>query len=227
MDTDRIARAPAPIRLLVVDGHPITRWALTRMADDEPDLMALGGAGTAAEALQLVSALKPDVITIDISLPDRDGLELARELRDRFALLGIVIFTDRGEDDELFRALETGASAFVAKTASTPEILAAVRHAAVSASSFSSRGLADALQRRKVSLGGALSERELQVLRLLLAGHSIPIIAADLYISPSTAKTYVARLYEKLGAHNRAQALMSAIRLGLVEATERERRAVS
>src|SRR5216683_3268261 len=98
------------------------------------------------------------------------------------------MLTSSGEDDLLFRALETGASAFVAKTAPVAEVIAAIRHAAVAASSFTAVGLAGALSRRRTAM----------------------------YVSQSTAKTYVARLYDKLGAANRSQALMTAVHLGLI-----------
>jgi DNA-binding NarL/FixJ family response regulator len=205
-------------RLVFIDRHPVTRLGLALMVDGQPDLQTVGQAGTATEAISLIGALRPDVVTIGLSLPDRPGLELAAELRDRFEGLGIVIFTGRGEDDVLFRALETGASAFVSKTASAPEIVGAIRHAAVSASSFSSRGLAAALRRRQEAPAvPVLSEREQQVLKLLLAGLSVPDLAIRLHISASTAKTYVARLYDKLGANSKAQALLTAVRLGLVD----------
>jgi len=206
------------VRLLVVESHPVTRWGLTKMADEQPDLHVVGETDSAAEAIRLVASLQPDVVTIGISLLDRNGLDLARELRDRCDALGIVILTGSGEDDVLFRALETGVSAFVSKRAAVDEILAAIRHAAAAASSFSASGLAAALRRRQDTVDRCtLSTRERQVLCLLSAGHSVPALAAALYISVSTAKTYVARLYDKLGASNRSQALMAAVRLGLVE----------
>lgn len=215
---DHEERPTTAADLIIVDSHPVTRLGLALMVNGQPDLHTVGEAGTAAQAIGLIGALQPDVVTIGLSLPDRDGLELAAELRDRFEGLGIVIFTARGEDDVLFRALETGASAFVSKTASSPEILGAIRHAAVAASSFSSRGLAAALRRRQLAPAlPVLSERERQVLSLLLAGLSVPDLAVRLHISASTAKTYVARLYDKLGANSKAQALLTAVRLGLVE----------
>jgi len=204
------------IRVLVVDGHPVTRWGLGRVTNEQADMQTVGEAGSAAEALALSAALLPDVVTIGISLPDRDGLQLARELRDRNHNLGIVILTGRGEDDVLFRALDSGASAFISKGATAPEILSAIRHSAVAASSFTAPGLAQALRRRSVEPERALlSPREAQVLGLLQDGRSVPEVAGVLYVSLSTAKTHVARLYEKLGATNRAQALMAAVRLGL------------
>jgi DNA-binding NarL/FixJ family response regulator len=111
-------------------------------------------------------------------------------------------------------------SAFVPKSAPVSEVLAAVRHASVSAASFTASGLAAALRRRRDSgPRDSLSPREREVLDLLVAGRSIPALALSLHISPSTAKTYVARLYEKLGARNRAEAVMAAVRLGLTAAT--------
>src|SRR6202007_807858 len=119
-------------------------------------------------------------------LPDGDGLRLARELRDGRPDLGIVILTGRDEDDVRFRALETGASAFVAKSAPVEEVLAAIRHAAVAASSFTAAGLAVALARRRAAHDGiTLSPQLAEVLRLLSAGFSIPAIAATMFISQS------------------------------------------
>lgn len=165
----------------------------------------------------MVATVQPDVVTVEATLPDGDGLRLAREFRDRYADLGIVLLTGQQEDDVLFRALETGVSAFAAKTAPVEEIVAAIRHAAVAASSFTAAGLAVALARRRtVHDRLALSPRESQVLRLLHNGLSVPAIALEMYISHSTAKTYVARVYEKLGAANRAQALMTAMHYGLI-----------
>lgn len=206
------------LRLLVVDSHPVTRWGLARMAAEQLDLQVVGEADTAAQAIRLVGTLQPDVVTVDVSLPDRDGLELARELRDRFGGLGIVVLTALGNDDVLFRALETGVSAFVSKQADVSELLGAIRHAGVAALSFSATGLAAALRRRQQQPDNPLlSGREREVLAHLLAGRSVPALAAELYISLSTAKTYVARLYDKLGVNNRSAAVLAAARLGFIE----------
>ena len=165
----------------------------------------------------MVRSVLTDVVTVNVDLPDGDGLQLARELRDRYTDLGIVILTSRYKDDVLFRALETGVSAFVAKAAPVEEVLAAIRHSAVAASSFTASGLATALSRRlAASERLALSPREMEVLRLLRDGLPIPEIALQMYISYSTAKTYVARLYQKLSAANRTQALMAAVQHGLI-----------
>jgi DNA-binding NarL/FixJ family response regulator len=206
-----------PIRLAVVDGHTLTRYGLRQLISAHPDIEIVAECASAAEAPGTLAAARPDVVTVDVALPDGDGMRLARELRDRYADLGIVILTSQGQDDVLFRALETGVSAFVAKTAPVTEVLVAIRHAAVAASSFTASGLAVALSRRRVVQERlALSPREAEVLRLLRDGLSIPMIAMAMFISQSTAKTYVARLYDKLGAANRAQALMTAVHYGLI-----------
>lgn len=205
------------IRLAVVESHTLIRYGLRELAAQNQDIEIVAECASAAEAPRKLGAARPDVVTVDVSLPDGDGLRLARELRDRRADLGIVILTSRDEDDVLFRALETGVSAFVAKTAPVEEVLAAIRHSAVAASSFTASGLATALSRRRETADRILlSARETEVLRLLCDGLSVPVIALRMYISYSTAKTYVARVYQKLGAANRAQALMAAVQYGLI-----------
>jgi DNA-binding NarL/FixJ family response regulator len=208
----------APVRLLVVDAHPLVRWALMQITANNEGLVTVGEADDAGNALNLAFATKPDVITIDAGLPDGRGWDLARELRARYANLGIVMLAAEANDEYLFRALDLGLSAFVSKQAPIHEVVAAIRHAAVSATAFSAVGLAAALRRRRETTERlALSPREHQILILLHEGLSVPQIASQLYVSLSTAKTYVARLYEKLGARNRAQALMTAVRLGMLD----------
>jgi DNA-binding NarL/FixJ family response regulator len=203
-------------RLLIVDAHPLSRWGLAALVDAQPDLITVGQTSTAENALALVDELRPDVISIGLPLPGSQGMSLARELRDRYADLGIVILAASGEDDMLFRALDNGASAFVPQTGTGPAFVGAIRHAAAAASTFSAPGLAQAFNRRQQApLPTLLSPRETQVLTLLQEGMSVSELADTLCISRSTAKTYVGRLYEKLDANNRAQALMAAVRLGL------------
>ena len=206
------------IRLMVVDGQTLTRYALRCLVETHADIEIVGECTSVRETPALVTRLAPDVVTLDATMPDGSGMTLARDLRDRFGSLGIVLLTSQCEDDVLFRALDSGLSAFVPKTAPLVEILAAIRHASVAASSFTAAGLSEALaRRRRVGDGLALSPRELEVLRLLHENLSIPAIARALYVSQSTAKTYVARLYDKLDASSRAQALMTALHRGLIE----------
>jgi DNA-binding NarL/FixJ family response regulator len=207
-----------PTRLLVVDSRPLVRWALTQIARERSDLVPAGEAASAAEAMSLAYAVQPDVITIECCTLGGDGWALAARLRDSFPGMGIVILTSDDSDEMLFRALNLGASAFLSKSAQIVDVLAAIQHAGASPSSFTAAGLAAALHRKRQNADRlALSPREREILILLRDGMSVPAIAAQLYVSLSTAKTYVARLYEKLGARNRAQALMTAVRMGMFE----------
>jgi DNA-binding NarL/FixJ family response regulator len=205
--------------VLVIEAHPIVRWALARMADREHDLASVGTAEDVDAALPLIADLRPAVVTLAIETGQQPNeLHRVPELRERFPSLGVVILASEPDDDLLFRALDAGASAFVIKRAPVEEILSAVRHAAVASGSFSATGLADALRRRSVAASRpALAARDREVLEMLHRGMSTGEVAKTLYVSHSTAKARIAHLYDKLGAANRAQALMSAVRLGLIE----------
>jgi DNA-binding NarL/FixJ family response regulator len=206
-----------PIRLAIVESQTLVRYGLRALIAQHHDIEIVAECATLAEASRQLACARPDVVTVAAVLSDGNGLELARELRGWRGDLGLVFLTAICGDDILFRALEAGVSAFVGKTAPVEEVLAAIRHSAVAASSFTAAGLAGALARRRALNDRlALSARELEVLRLLCDGLPIPAIAQQMYISYSTARTYVARLYQKLGAANRTQALMIAMGNGLV-----------
>jgi len=207
-----------PIRLAIVDGQTLTRYGLRTLVVQHSDIEIVAECQSAADAPAMIAAAQPDVVTVDVALPDGDGLRLAQQLRGRHADLGIVMLVSRQDDDVLFRALETRLSAFVSKTAPLAEVLCAIRHAAVAPLSFTASDLAMAVERRRSMKDRlTLSPRETQVLRLLHDGLSTPAIASQMFISVSTAKTYVGRVYEKLGATSRAQALMSALHYGLIQ----------
>lgn len=207
----------ARISVLLVDDHQLIREGLRRAFDRAGDLEVIGEAGSVSEAVNALENLEPDVLVTDVSLPDGDGIALAQKIRSSTPELGIVVLTMHAGDERLFAALDAGASAFVGKDAPAEEVVAAARHAAASPRTFTARDLSEALQRRmQAPAGPKLSPREREVLELLVDGLAISQIARRLFISESTAKTHVANIYEKLGAGNRAQAVMAAVRLGLV-----------
>lgn len=206
------------VKVVVIDDHTLVRYGLAGLVEREPDLELVGNTGQRAEAVGIVLSTRANVAVLDVTPPDLDGLRIARELRNRYAELGIVLLAPEGQDSVLFEALESGVSAFVAKTAPADEILAAIRHAAVAPTSFTATGLGPAMARRDQPASQALlSPREAQVLELLGQGLSVRAIAVALSVSLSTAKTYVERLYEKLEVSNRAQAIMTALQRGLIE----------
>jgi DNA-binding NarL/FixJ family response regulator len=202
--------------VLLVDDHELIRQGLRRAFERSADFEVVGEAGSIAEAFRKLEALTPDVVVVDMRLPDGSGLEIVKEARRRRADLGIVVLTMYAGDEQLFGALDSGASAFVPKDAPTDDVLSAARHAAASPGAFTARDLAEAMKRRMTPTGPQLSPREKEVLGLLADGLGVAAISRRLYISESTAKTHISKLYEKLGAANRAQAIMSALRLGLI-----------
>ena len=206
--------------VLLVDDHELIRHGLRRAFERDPGFKVVGEAGSVAEALAAIRAEQPEVVIMDVRLPDGNGLDTVKKLRAAGETMGIVILTMYAGDEQLFGALEAGASSFVNKDAPAEEVLAAARHAATSPQSFSAADLASAMKRRLTPSGPHLSPRESQVLRLLADGMSVAGIAKQLFVSESTAKTHISKLYEKLGAANRAQALMTALRLGLLEAPD-------
>jgi len=202
--------------VILVDDHELIRQGLRRAFERDEAFEVVGEAGSGEEARRLVDKLKPDVAIVDIRLPDVNGLDLAKEMRAKQEQMGIVVLTMYSGDEHLFGALEAGASAFVAKDAPAEDIVAAARHAAVSPRAFTASDLADAMRRRLEPTGPRMSPREMDVLTRLAQGLSVAQIAGQLYISESTTKTHISKIYDKLGATNRAQALMTALRLGLI-----------
>ena len=202
--------------VVLVDDHDLIRQGLARAFERHSDFSVVGEAGSVAEGRQLVAATKPSVVVTDVRLPDGTGLDLVRSLRKDSPEMGIVVLTMYAGDEQLFEALEAGASAFVAKDAPSDDVVAAARHATVSPRSFTAANLADAMRRRMTPSGPQLSPREHQVLQLLAEGLGVAAIARQLFVSESTAKTHISKIYEKLGAANRAQAIMNAIRAGLL-----------
>jgi DNA-binding NarL/FixJ family response regulator len=210
------------IRVLLVDDHQLIREGLRRAFDRAGDFEVVGEAASIAVAKTQLEELSPDVVIFDVRLPDGSGLDAARAARKDSPDLGIVVLTMYAGDDQLFGALDAGASAFVPKDAPAEDVVTAARHAASSPRSFTAPDLAEAMRRRMSPSGPQLSPREKEVLDLLAEGLGVSQISRRLFISDSTTKTHISKLYEKLGAGNRAQAIMAALRLGLIRAPEAE-----
>ena len=202
--------------VMLVDDHALIREGLRRAFEQTDDLEVVAEAASLPEALALSRAHAPDCVIVDINLGGASGIDLVRRLREARPEVGLVVLTMYDEDEHMFAALDAGASAFVLKSAPAEEVLAAARGAAASPGSFTAHDLAGAMRRRMQGPAVTLTPRENEILQLLAEGLSAAQVAARLYISPSTAKTHMSKLYDKLGAGNRTQAVMNAVRLGLV-----------
>lgn len=234
----------APIRVLLADDHAMLRAGFRTILDLQPDIAVVGEAASGSEAVTLAGSLQPDVITMDVQMPDMDGIEATRRIRaDERIRASIAIVTTFDRDDYLFDALDAGASGFLLKNAGPEELVAAVRALAAGDGMLAPEVTRRVLQRfagRPVpttsaapSIRGAsdpatgsaalpsadlpepLTEREGDVLRLVAEAWSNAEIAAELFIGEATVKTHVSRILQKLGARDRVQAVVLAHRLGL------------
>lgn len=213
-----------PIRILLVDDHELIRSGLGAVIDLEDDMDVVGTAGSVTEAVAAYESLSPDVVVADLQLQDGTGLDIVRTIRKTSNETGVIILTMHSGDDQIFAAMQAGASGFVGKDAPSSEVIKAARHASVSPRAFVCAGLVGAMMRRASGESTSLTEREHDVLLLLADGLGAAAIGEKLYLSESTAKSHIARIYQKLGAANRAQALVTAMRIGLlssIQPTER------
>jgi len=212
--------ADETVRILLIDDHELIRSGLGAVIDLEPDLSVVGTAGTVAEALEQYAALRPHVVVADLQLPDGTGLDIVRAIRNQSDTTGLVILTMHSGDEQIFAAMQAGASGFVGKDSPATEVVKAARHAAMSPRSFICAGLTQAMMRRTSAESTKLTDREHDVLLLLAEGLGAAQIGRQLYLSESTAKSHIARIYQKLGAANRAQALVTAMRIGLLSTVQ-------
>ena len=206
----------APTRVLLVDDHDLIRQGLARAFERQDDFEVCGQAASVAEGIRQFTALEPEVVITDVRLPDGLGFELVRSIRETGRDTGVVVLTMYAGDDQLFNALEAGASAFVSKDAPAGEVVAAARHARVSPHSFAAADLPGAMKRKMTPVGPQLTQRETEVLKLLARGMSNRDIGARLYISETTAKFHVGNILRKLGVSRRAEAVYEASKAGLI-----------
>ena len=204
------------VRVVLVDDHELIRKGLVTSFNLDPGTEIVGEARSVAEALAIIAKVRPDAVVTDLQLPDGTGLDIVRQLRKDRPELGLVVLTMHSGDDQIFAAMQAGASGFVGKDAPAGEVVRATRHAAASPRTFLCSGLAGAMMRRGASESTRLSEREHEVLLLLADGLGSGAIGQELYMSESTVKSHIGRIYQKLGATNRAQALVTAMRVGLL-----------
>lgn len=209
------------IRLMLADDHRMLREGLSRsMREEGFDVVAEARNG--AEAVQLATQVKPDVILMDVTMPELDGVEACRQIRDAFPAARIVMLTMHADQDVLANAIRAGASGYLVKDCSTNEIASAVRMAAAGDTALSPQLAATMLDEvRRMDQPApeqerVVTKREEEVLQLIADGCSTPEVAERLYISQKTVKNHLASIYQKLDARDRTQAVLSAVRMGIV-----------
>ena len=215
----KISPAHKKHSVFIVDDHPVVRDWLTRMIRQEADLDVCGWADNVDDAIRSVERLKPDVVIVDISLRGKSGLELIRFLTDQNPDRNILVYSMHDESVYATRALRAGARGHVSKREPTDKVLLAIRRI-LSGGFYFSEAITKTLFTgftRKKSVAMAddvhlLSDRELEVFRLLAAGRETPEIAKKLSVSLKTVQTYCARIKEKLNLHNATELLQAATR---------------
>jgi two-component system nitrate/nitrite response regulator NarL len=208
------------VRVVVGDDHPMFREGVVRalVTSGEVDVVAEADDGTTA--LELIKSHQPDVALLDYRMPGMDGAQVAAAVRRDELSTRVLLVSAHDESAIVYHALAEGAAGFLPKESSRTEIVNAVLNCAKGRDVISpelAAGLAGEIRRRAEPAAPALSARELEVLKLIADGMTIPAIASRLFLAPSTVKTHVQRLYEKLGVGDRAAAVAEAMRRRLLE----------
>ena len=224
-----------PIRIMITDDHALVRDGLQSMLDDEPGLEVVGEAANGREALELCRSLRPDLVLMDVRMPDMDGLEATRAIKGELPSTSVLMVTMHENPDYLMEALSAGAAGYVLKGASGDRLVDAINRTMRGESPLNEELAARLLRRLADKKGeekaqhppqpqrgedpplGALTPRETEVVGLLAQGQSNPKIAQTLTISRSTAKVHVERIIRKLEVSDRTQAAVRAIELGLID----------
>jgi DNA-binding NarL/FixJ family response regulator len=208
----------AAVRVFLLDDHEVVRRGVADLLEAESDLVVVGEASTAAEALARVPAVRPDVAVLDVRLPDGDGVTVCRELRSRLPDLRCLMLTSFDDDDALFESIMAGASGYVLKQIRGTDLVGAVRMVARGQSLLDPRTTAQVLERmrsaaEKKGPAAGLSEQERTVLALIGEGLTNREIGERMFLAEKTVKNYVSHLLAKLGMQRRTQAAILATEL--------------
>ena len=213
------------IRVLLVDDHAVLRAGLRSLLEAEPGFEVVGEAGTGEEGVEKASALRPDVVVMDLSMPGQGGLEATRSIAALDQGTRVLVLTMHGEEEHLLPVLEAGGSGYVNKRSADEELIEAIRTVArgdvflyPSAAKLLLRGLKQKTDAGEEDPLDRLTDREREVLSFTVEGFSSSEIGKKLFISPKTVDTYRARIMEKLDLHHRSELVRFALRKGLLRA---------
>jgi len=221
---EEAAASPARRRVFLVDDHPVVRLGLRQLFNREPDLTVCGEAGEAQSALGAITDAKPDILVLDISLNGPDGLDLLKEVRERLPDLPVLILSMHEESIYAERALRAGASGYIMKHENAEKVLLALRRI-LNREMYVSDRIADKMLRQYLGRGAVakhspvedLTDRELEVFRLIGEGCGTRQIAGKLHLSVKTVETYQAHIKEKMSFHSARQLVQQAIQWVIAE----------
>jgi DNA-binding NarL/FixJ family response regulator len=209
------------IRVLIVDDHPVTREGLHAALELSEDVEVAGEAASGEEAVRLVGELSPEIVFMDVRMPGMDGIEATKRIREVSPSTKVILFTVDESRSSISEAIQAGVSGYLLKDASADELVNAARLAlegkAVIHPQLTRAFIEEVQLAEKQPEAAQLSKREKEILQKVAYGATTKEVAHDLGISPHTVKTHLERIFEKLGANDRAQAVAIAIRGGIVE----------
>jgi DNA-binding NarL/FixJ family response regulator len=205
-----------PIRLLIADDHPVVRDGLRAMLATQPDMELVGEAATGTQAVAQARALRPDVVLMDLQMPDLDGPGAIATLREQAPEVRVLVLTTYGTDADITRAVDAGATGYLLKDAPREQLFGAIRAAARGESVLSPSVATRVLGRMRAPAEEALSSRELEILQAVARGLSNKDIGRQLYVSEATVKTHLLRVFSKLGVDDRTAAVTVALERGII-----------
>ena len=211
-----------PIRLMIVDDHPVVRDGLTGIFSADPGFEVIAEAANGADAVRRARALKPDVILMDLRMPEMDGVSAIRTLAGEQIDVQVLVLTTYDSDTDVRPAIEAGATGYLLKDAPRDELLRAVRAAARGEAVLSPAVASRLIAQVRAPTEDQLSDRELEVLTLVARGTTNRETAARLFISEATVKTHLLHIYAKLGVSDRAAAVAEGFNRGLLRPEKRQ-----
>ncbi|MBD2248362.1 response regulator transcription factor [Nostoc sp. FACHB-888] len=204
---------PNAIRVLVVDDHPVVRQGLVAMLEEAPDIQVVGQAGNGQEALAVFRQKQPDATLMDLRMPQMDGVAAITAICTEFPAARIIVLTTYEGDEDIYQGLRAGAKGYLLKDAEPEELLSAIRAVHKGHKHIPPRVGAKLLERMA---SPELSDRELEVLQLITTGKSTQAISKALYITERTVSFHINHILSKLGVEDRTQAVIVALRRGIV-----------
>ena len=209
------------IRILIADDHPIVREGLATVLNQEEDMKVVGLAENGLEAVAQARKLRPDIILMDLQMPEMDGVEAIHGIKEEAEDIGIIILTTYDADDYIFRGIEAGARGYLLKDSPPEDVIKAIRSVHKGESLIQPRVASRLLDRfselaRAPDTGEILSPREVEVLQLMAKSSVNKEIAAELLIGESTVKTHIVHIFNKLGVRGRTEAVAEAARRGII-----------
>lgn len=204
------------VRVVIADDHPMVRSGLRQMLESVDDVEVVGEAATGSDAVRLTGQVLPDVVLMDLRMPEGDGVTATAEIHRRHPDVHVLVVTTYDTDADIYAAIDAGATGYLLKDARRDEVYTAVRAAARGETTLAPKVASRVLDQVRAADPTALTRREVEVLQLVAAGRRNRDIARQLYVGEATVKSHLQNIYAKLGVDDRAHAVTTALERGIL-----------